>query len=500
MTTIWTGAAFIPSRSNIVIPAPSQSNAPALAGLPPAVKRNDSNKPLLTLVVNFANSVWELASEKLIRVTDRFVPPACAADPEQGRRARLLSRFGFLGALFGVLYAAFYYFIGHSWGAGIIVVCSSAFALIPALMRQSGSLPLAGNLLSLILTLGFTALCCVEGGVEGHAIAWLASVPLCALLLLGRKSAGWWVVGCFAAGGAVVMAQFAGVEMQPTYDHSWHRLVSAAGYLGLVLFMFLLGVIFESGRENAFGKMRAALGELEVSNNQLTRLNQEKNEFLGIAAHDLKNPLTVVIGTAELLRLTKPEQTERLTGNIIGAGQRMLHLIKNLLDANAIEEGRFTSNLECCDLRALTRESLDNNLPAANRKEIALQLEAEDVFLAHADRNATMQILDNLISNAVKYSPKNTTVRVRLAAENESVLVAIKDEGPGLSAEDQQKLFRKFTRLTARPTGGESSTGLGLSIVKRLAEAMFGSVECQSVLGQGATFTLRLPNWNHRRR
>ena len=485
------------------MPIQTQNDMRALPNLSALEQPQDGavpSKSLFELVTNFTNSFWRLGMRQLIEFTDSFVPPACAADPEQGRRARLISRLALLGALFGFIYAAFYFAIDHYWGAGIVAVCSAVFGAIPRVMRQSGALTQAGNSLSLTLTLGFTALACVEGGVDGHAIAWLATVPLCALLLLGRQAAGWWVIICFGAGGAVVMAQLAGVPMRPTYDPSWHHLVSAAGYLGLVLFMFLLGAIFEAGRERAFGKMRAALDELEVSNNQLTRLNQEKNEFLGIAAHDLKNPLTVVIGTAELLRLAKPEQTERLTTNIVGAGQRMLHLIKNLLDANAMEEGRFTSNLECCDLRALIRESLEDNQSAAQRKGIALRLETEDVFWAKADRNATMQILDNLISNAVKYSPKDTTVHVRLATENDSVLVAIKDEGPGLSAEDQDKLFRKFTRLTARPTGGESSTGLGLSIVKRLAEAMSGSVECYSVLGHGATFTLRLPDWNQRER
>jgi signal transduction histidine kinase len=484
------------------MPVQSQNNAPPLVEMPSARSGESVSAPAraaVPLLTELVNSVWQLTTRKVTGLTDSFVPQSLINEAEPSRRARLISRFGFLGALFGLVYATFYFLIGHLLGAAIIVACSAAFALIPRLMQQTGSLSLAGNLLSLILTLGFTALCCIEGGVEGHAIAWLASVPLCALLLLGRKSAGWWVVVCFGIGTGIAMAQLLGLEMAPTYDHSWHRLVSAAGYLGLVLFLFLLGAIFEAGRERAFGKMREALDKLEVSNNQLTRLNQEKNEFLGIAAHDLKNPLTVVIGTAELLRLAKSDQHERLTGNIIGAGQRMLHLIKNLLDANAIEEGRFTSNLECCDLRALVRESLDNNVPAATRKEIVLRLESEDAFWAQADRNATMQILDNLISNAVKYSPRNTTVRVRLGGpENGKVFVAIKDEGPGLSAEDQQKLFRKFTRLTARPTGGESSTGLGLSIVKRLAEAMSGSVDCESTLGQGATFTLRLPNWNDR--
>jgi signal transduction histidine kinase len=171
----------------------------------------------------------------------------------------------------------------------------------------------------------------------------------------------------------------------------------------------------------------------------------------------------------------------------------MLQLIKDLLDANAIEQGKFTSNIMPCDLRAIAAECAANNQIHASRKEIAICTEEGEIFWGRADRNAAMQILDNLISNAVKFSPHKSTVSVSVSVANGFVGIHVKDQGPGLSGEDQKKLFGKFTRLSAQPTGGESSTGLGLSIVKKLAEAMSGTVLCSSVLGEGATFTLRLP-------
>jgi signal transduction histidine kinase len=138
---------------------------------------------------------------------------------------------------------------------------------------------------------------------------------------------------------------------------------------------------------------------------------------------------------------------------------------------------------------------VENNQPAANRKSINLRIGTSPELWARADRAATLQILDNLISNALKYSPPNTTVHIHTLPEQNYVLVKIRDEGPGISEADQRKLFQKFSRLSARPTGGESSTGLGLSIVKRLAEAMGGTIQCHSALGAGATFILRLPTW-----
>jgi signal transduction histidine kinase len=421
-------------------------------------------------------------------------PEEFLSDPERTRRARLISRFGVLGSLFGVVYAVFYLLIGHKWGASIIIVCSSCFAVAPFWMRRRRTIELIGHFLSLTLTCGFTALCFVEGGLHGHAIAWLVSVPLCAFLLLGQKAATQWAILAFLAASLVVTLDLMGIPLPVRYDMKWNTVVSAAGYLGLIVFMFILALIFEKGRVRAFSKMEDALRELAAANERLVHLNNEKNEFLGIAAHDLKNPLTVILGSTEMLGLTdEPRQINKLLSSISGSANRMLDLITNLLDVNAIEQGKFTSNIEPCDMAALLQRSVENNQPAATRKSIAIRVGLSDGLWAKADPAAALQILDNLISNALKYSPPNTTVYVHTLPEANYILVSVRDEGPGISEADQKKLFQKFTRLSARPTGGESSTGLGLAIVKRLAEAMSGTIQCYSAPGTGSNFTLRLP-------
>ena len=421
-------------------------------------------------------------------------PEEFLSDPERTRRAKLISRFGVLGSLFGLAYAVFYLLIGHKWGAFIIIVCSSCFAAAPFWMRRRKTIEPVGHFLSLALTCGFTALCFVEGGLHGHAIAWLVSVPLCAFLLLGQKAATQWAVLAFLAASLVVALELMGIRLPIKYDMRWHTVVSAAGYLGLIAFMFILAMIFEKGRVRALSNMQDALVKLAAANERLVHLNNEKNEFLGIAAHDLKNPLTVILGSVELVKMTdEPRQINKLLGNISGSANRMLDLITNLLDVNAIEQGKFTSNIEPCDIAALLQRSVENNQPAATRKSIAIRVGASEGLWAKADPAATLQILDNLISNALKYSPPNTTVYLHTLPEANYILVSVRDEGPGISEADQKKLFQKFTRLSARPTGGESSTGLGLAIVKRLAEAMSGTIQCYSAPGTGSNFTLRLP-------
>lgn len=452
------------------------------------LSKRHQNRELLSI------SKYRLLLARLAAFTEQFVPSGCYNDAESLRRARLVIRFGLLGFLFGMLYAGLYFLIHHYWGAGIVAVCSLGFVATPIILKRTGALNLCGHILSFLLTFGFTALCVVEGGMEGHAIAWLSSVPLCTLLVVGRRAALGWVLTCFLVIAGVIAAGVAGIHMPRTYPPEWDTLISAAGYLGLIPFMFLLGMIFELSREKAFDKLFNALRELEASNNKLISLNQEKDEFMGMAAHDLKNPLMIIMGNAELIGIARdPVKVKQLIDNIHISVSRMNSLIQNLLDANAIEQGQFRMSPERCNVAELVKRSLQGNHLSAERKGIQILQSPHPQLFVKADANATLQILDNLLSNAIKYSPHDTCIGLIIAAEADHVSISIRDEGPGLSEEDQKLLFRKFTRLTAKPTGGESSNGLGLSIVKRLAEGLDGTVECRSKLGSGSTFTVKLP-------
>lgn len=433
-------------------------------------------------------------NRQLLEFIEVPLPAECLSDPEPRRRARIISRFGTLSAFFGVIYAAFYLLIGHFSGAVIVLVCSSCFAAMPFLIRGKQSIEPAGHLLVLILMLGCTALCFAEGALQSHAIAWLVSVPLCALLMLGHKAATRWAVIAFFAAGVAVSLDLLGIRLPPTHDPKWNPIVSAAGYLVLLIYMFALGLTFEIGRVRAYAKMVEALEALAVSNEQLVHLNNEKNEFLGIAAHDLKNPLTVIMGSAAIARtLEDRNEINGLLDDISEAAARMHDLTANLLDVNAIEHHGFDAPLEPCDLGALTAKSVEDNRSAAAKKKITLLVAVATELWAKADPAAIRQILDNLLSNALKFSGPLTTVYVSATREQNDIVIAVRDQGPGIGEADQKKLFQKFSRLSARPTGGESSTGLGLAIVKKLAEAMSGTVECRSSPGAGATFILRLP-------
>lgn len=241
--------------------------------------------------------------------------------------------------------------------------------------------------------------------------------------------------------------------------------------------------------------------ELHEKNKQLIQLNQDKNEFLGIAAHDLKNPLAAIQGLASLIQNGLHEFSEdkviEMMGMISTGSQHMFDLIQNLLNVNTIESGKMNVLLEVVDIQPILQSLVKQYSTRAKTKEITLHtselVKTTHFFPAVVDRKTVQQVLDNLISNAVKYSPPGKPVHIKIIQTKNRVRCEIKDEGPGLSEQDKQKLFGKFTRLTPQPTAHEHSTGLGLFIVKKLVEAMKGSVWCESELGKGSTFIVEFP-------
>jgi signal transduction histidine kinase len=253
-------------------------------------------------------------------------------------------------------------------------------------------------------------------------------------------------------------------------------------------------------RINTHLNLKFARDLIIKQNTRLEQLNLEKNEFLGIAAHDLKNPLTAIKGLSEVLAdpnsgLDKDEILD-FSKMILHSSEFMFQIIIDLLDINAIEEGKINFNIEEIDAFELLKLVSNKFRMRAEDKRIKLNLiPNNDTLHAFADPGRCQQILDNLVSNAIKFSPfdRNIWIAASKTVDEKYIKIEVKDEGPGISEDDMKKLFGKFTRLSARPTNNENSTGLGLSIVKRLVEEMRGRIYCESKLGEGAKFVLELP-------
>ena len=186
------------------------------------------------------------------------------------------------------------------------------------------------------------------------------------------------------------------------------------------------------------------------------------------------------------------KETAEMAGKVVIAAERVRDLVAGLIEASAAEAGRVSLEKRPCDLLGIARRVVETQTASAERKEIGIRVDGTAVVVT-GDPGAIQQVVENVVSNAIKFSPWRSTVVVTIRSEGGAGVVEVEDEGPGVNEADRARLFAKFARLSAKPTGGESSTGLGLSIVKTLTEAMGGDVSLESPPGRGARFRVRLP-------
>jgi two-component system sensor histidine kinase/response regulator len=249
-------------------------------------------------------------------------------------------------------------------------------------------------------------------------------------------------------------------------------------------------------RAELMSRVRTHLA-LKGARDHLRQLAEDKDELLGILAHDLKNHLGGMQMSVQLMQdraLTHgDERLNRITANVLHSTEQMFSFVREFL-ANSAAEREAPLSLKPLGLNQAAAAAVQQYAEAARRKEMALLHDPGPDLMVLADREALAQVLDNLISNAIKFSPPGKTVRVSVAPNGTSgAVLRVQDQGPGFSEEDKSRMFRRYCRLSARPTAGEPSTGLGLSIVSKLVQAMGGELHCQSVPGHGATFLVTLP-------
>lgn len=227
----------------------------------------------------------------------------------------------------------------------------------------------------------------------------------------------------------------------------------------------------------------------------LAELNDQKNKFLGMAAHDLRNPLTTIRGMSDmLLEMELDEETRQsFLKTISTVSNEMFNLINDLLDVSVIESGKFDLQLVATDISVLAKNRINLIMLSADQKGIDLTVDLGDVPRIMIDPNRIGQVIDNLLTNALKFSNSGTKVSLSTRLTDGKVVIAVTDQGQGIADEEQGQLFGSFQKLSARPTADERSTGLGLSIVKKIVEAHEGQISVRSKVGIGSTFSVSLP-------
>jgi signal transduction histidine kinase len=242
-------------------------------------------------------------------------------------------------------------------------------------------------------------------------------------------------------------------------------------------------------------KLKESSTEIVQMNEVLQEENDLKSKLLEIAAHDLKNPLQVIVGYTDLLQ-------DKFAGNqlvmknldiIFQSSDKMIRLISKLLKSLSIESGKLMLSKRDVNITVLLESVIKDNRSYSEKKGQKIYLNAETECFVHGDESFLKEIFDNLLNNAVKFSPTNKPIWISIDRDDSIVSCKIRDEGPGFSKSDKEKMFSRFQKLSAKPTEGESATGLGLAIVRDLVELHHGEVSVESDPGAGSTFIVKLP-------
>lgn len=238
--------------------------------------------------------------------------------------------------------------------------------------------------------------------------------------------------------------------------------------------------------------------ELAKKNAELEKLNNLKNTFLSIAAHDLRSPLSSIIGFSEFLieetcDILSKDHLEYIS--IINTSSNfMLGLINNLLDISKIESGKLELDLTKTNISLLIKKNIKVNNISAKKKNIEIFfIDDNNSLEILIDKDKIEQVLNNLISNAIKFSMKNTIIEISLKSTPEEVIITVKDHGQGIPKNELEKLFKPFEKTSVKSTDGEKTTGLGLLIVKKIVEKHNGKVWLESIVGEGSSFFVSLP-------
>jgi two-component system sensor histidine kinase/response regulator len=242
-------------------------------------------------------------------------------------------------------------------------------------------------------------------------------------------------------------------------------------------------------------QLEAARQELQARNEDLAHMNAEKSHFMGMAAHDLRNPLFIVLLSVDaLLKKADRSQTdEKLLRRIRGSVKGMSNLVRDFLDVSLIEAGALRMRSAVHDLAAIARECVELTAFLAEQKQIEVAVDAREPVNAFVDRDKIAQVITNFLTNAMKFSPAGGRVNVSVHAADSSARLSVSDEGHGIAANEMERLFRPFSRTSTKPTAGETSTGLGLAICRKIIEGHGGQIRAESEVGKGSTFIFEIP-------
>ncbi len=433
---------------------------------------------------------------------DYFVHHDRFLDQEELRKTRLFVRACLLTSIFSASYIGFSILFEFHLGVYLMIYNALGFIVLAFFGKTKTPIGILGNIYSFLGASAIIALTYFSGGIWSALYPWIIAIPVLSLLVVGRSSAIFWGAISF-----LVMIWFGilaeqGVELPVQYNQEYKTLWFLSVVPGLLLIILFISFVFEHTQTKALKDLQDINTQLQnqkdtiaSQSERLAKILEEKDYIIRILAHDLRSPLNNISSLVSLMSIdNEKERITEYNQMIYKASENAKHLVDRVLEMDASGQDKVKLNLEEIDVVTYLEGVVESIGDTARAKNIELTFENNTSGVkVLADDTYFGLIFENLLSNAIKFSEKGKNVIVSTSCSETVLQVRIIDEGPGVPINERDKLFQKFSKLSARPTAGESSTGLGLSLVKRYTELIDGTIYYEDVEGKGAVFVVELP-------
>lgn len=438
---------------------------------------------------------------KIKALVDSLISSHHFEDARKLRTARLFVRACLLTSLFSTTYIWLSIIFEYDIGVYFMSFNVVGFVILALLTKTRIPLIILQNTYVFIGAVAVLALTYFSGGVWSAIYPWIISIPVLALLVANRLSASVWGVISFGFMLWFGWLAISGVTLPTEYNTEMHTLWYVSVVPGLLLIILFISFVFESIQTNALNEVEEKNVLLKKQTSTITeqsaileKLIDEKEYIIRILAHDLRSPLKNIGSLLGLMKLEKDSsQHEQYVIMAQKASESAQELVNKVLALESSSQEEV--HIEEIDVSHLIKEVIDAMRDEALQKEIKINLsnKCSTHCKVKADPTYLSLIFENLISNAVKFSENGNPVKAEIKNQDNNILVRIIDNGPGINQEEQDRLFQKFSKLSNRPTGGETSTGLGLALVKRYVELINGKVWYENNENAGAVFVVELP-------
>lgn len=433
---------------------------------------------------------------------DWFIASSRKESKAELKKARLFVRALLFNSLFSITYYFSGLYLDFTLASILMMLDAIGLVILVFLVKTRISIIILGHIYIFIGAVSIFFITYYSGGMWSSAYPWIISVPLAALLVVNRNAGIIWGVIAYLVMLWMAYLAMQGVEFPVLYDQTKKTLVFAAALPGLLLITMMIAMVFEKVQREALEEtieknalLESQKDTIQNQSKDLETLIGEKDQIIRIMAHDLKNPLANISSLSKLMKENNSIEEKREIADLIykvtGKAQ---DLVTKLLDIAILEQGGIVIHKERLDLMTIVKNAVDELSKMAKSKNIAINVESDlsscDVL---SDKTYLFLIFENLISNALKFSPMDTSVNVEVSRHQEEVRVKVSDQGPGIKPEEEHLLFQKFSLLSSKPTAGENSTGIGLSLVKAYIKKLGGKIWYQGVYGKGSDFIVQLP-------